>query len=33
MSAKTPINLQDAFLNLIRKEALLTTVYLVNGFR
>ena len=33
MSAKTPINLQDAFLNQIRKEAILTTVYLVNGFQ
>jgi host factor-I protein len=33
VSAKTPINLQDAFLNQIRKEAILTTVYLVNGFQ
>lgn len=33
MSAKTPINLQDAFLNQIRKEGIQTTVYLMNGFQ
>lgn len=33
MSAKTPVNLQDAFLNQIRKEGIQTTVYLVNGFQ
>lgn len=32
MSAKSVINLQDGFLNQIRKDNILTTVYLVNGF-
>ena len=33
MTAKTPINLQDAFLNQVRKEGIQTTVYLINGFQ
>jgi host factor-I protein len=33
VSAKNVINLQDGFLNQIRKEGILTTVYLVNGFQ
>ena len=33
MTAKTPINLQDTFLNQVRKEAIQTTVYLINGFQ
>jgi len=32
-AAKTPINLQDAFLNQVRKEGIQTTVYLINGFQ
>jgi host factor-I protein len=30
---KGPINLQDTFLNQIRKENMLTTVFLVNGYQ
>ncbi|QUL98690.1 MAG: RNA chaperone Hfq [Candidatus Fermentithermobacillus carboniphilus] len=33
MTAKNTINLQDSFLNQIRKENTLTTVYLINGFQ
>ncbi len=33
MSAKSVINLQDGFLNQIRKDNILTTVYLVNGLQ
>jgi host factor-I protein len=33
MTVKTPINLQDAFLNQVRKEGIQTTVYLINGFQ
>ncbi|HHY12656.1 MAG TPA: RNA chaperone Hfq [Firmicutes bacterium] len=33
MSAKSIINLQDSYLNQIRKDNILTTVYLVNGFQ
>jgi host factor-I protein len=33
MTAKAPVNLQDAFLNQIRKEGIPTTVYLINGFQ
>lgn len=33
MSAKSEINLQDGYLNQIRKDNILTTVYLVNGFQ
>jgi len=33
MGAKTAINLQDTYLNQIRKDNVLTTVYLVNGFQ
>lgn len=31
--AKTPVNLQDSFLNQVRKEAVPLTIYLVNGFQ
>ncbi|HZK83167.1 MAG TPA: RNA chaperone Hfq [Desulfosporosinus sp.] len=30
---KSPINLQDTFLNQVRKESLPVTIYLVNGFQ
>lgn len=30
---KTMINLQDSFLNHVRKENLAVTIYLVNGFQ
>ena len=30
---KPVINLQDAFLNQVRKEGILVTIYLVNGFQ
>ncbi len=30
---KGPVNLQDAFLNQARKENMLTTVFLVNGYQ
>ena len=30
---KSPINLQDTFLNQVRKENMLVTIYLVNGFQ
>jgi len=30
---KSPINLQDLFLNQIRKESVPVTIYLVNGFQ
>ncbi len=33
MTAKTAINLQDTFLNQIRKDNIQTTVFLVNGFQ
>jgi len=33
MTAKAPVNLQDAFLNQIRKEGIPATVYLINGFQ
>lgn len=33
MANKGAINLQDAFLNQIRKENVQTTIYLVNGFQ
>ncbi|HHT85123.1 MAG: RNA chaperone Hfq [Bacillota bacterium] len=33
MGAKSAINLQDSYLNQIRKDNVLTTVYLVNGFQ
>ena len=33
MTTKTAINLQDTFLNQIRKDSLQTTVYLINGFQ
>lgn len=33
MTAKGAVNLQDYFLNQVRKEGILTTVYLVNGFQ
>lgn len=31
--SKTQINLQDAFLNQLRKENIPTTVFLINGFQ
>lgn len=31
--SKAVVNLQDAFLNQIRKENILVTVYLVNGYQ
>jgi len=31
--AKDQINLQDLFLNQVRKDGILVTVYLVNGFQ
>lgn len=31
--AKASINLQDSFLNQVRKDSILTTVYLINGFQ
>lgn len=31
--AKDQVNLQDLFLNYVRKEAIPVTVYLVNGFQ
>lgn len=30
---KTPLNLQDAFLNQVRKDKALVTIFLVNGFQ
>ena len=30
---KTPINLQDTFLNQVRKENIPVTIFLVNGFQ
>lgn len=30
---KSPLNLQDTFLNQVRKENLPVTIYLVNGFQ
>jgi host factor-I protein len=33
MNNKTQINLQDSFLNQVRKENIPVTVYLVNGFQ
>ena len=30
---RTQINLQDSFLNQVRKEAIPLTIYLVNGFQ
>lgn len=33
MLNKTQFNLQDAFLNQVRKEKILVTIFLVNGFQ
>ena len=33
MGAKSAINLQDTYLNQVRKDNILATVYLVNGFQ
>lgn len=33
MNNKPIINLQDAFLNQVRKESIAVTIYLVNGFQ
>lgn len=30
---KGPVNLQDTFLNQLRKESMLTTIFLVNGYQ
>lgn len=30
---KTPVNLQDNFLNIARKEDMMLTVFLVNGYQ
>ncbi len=30
---KNQLNLQDAFLNQIRKEKILVTIYMINGFQ
>ena len=30
---KTQVNLQDSFLNQVRKENILVTIYLVNGYQ
>ncbi len=30
---KNQINLQDAFLNQVRKDNILVTIYLINGFQ
>lgn len=31
--SKNPVNLQDTFLNTLRKENINATIYLVNGFQ
>jgi len=33
VAARTTVNLQDSFLNQVRKDNILTTVYLINGFQ
>lgn len=33
MNTKTTVNLQDSFLNQIRRESIPATVYLMNGFQ
>ena len=33
MINKNQLNLQDAFLNQLRKEKILVTIYMVNGFQ
>lgn len=33
MNNRNQLNLQDAFLNQVRKDKILVTVYLVNGFQ
>lgn len=33
MLNKTQFNLQDAFLNQVRKEKILVTIFLINGFQ
>ncbi len=33
MAAKGAVNLQDFFLNQVRKDGIQTTVYLINGFQ
>lgn len=30
---KGPVNLQDTFLNQLRKENMLTTIFLINGYQ
>ncbi|MGI6553667.1 MAG: RNA chaperone Hfq [Bacillota bacterium] len=31
--SKSPVNMQDAFLNQVRKESIPVTIFLVNGFQ
>jgi host factor-I protein len=31
--SKTPVNLQDSFLNQVRKDGVPVTIYLINGFQ
>jgi host factor-I protein len=33
LNSKNQFNLQDAFLNQVRKEKILVTIFLVNGFQ
>ncbi len=33
MATKISVNLQDSFLNQVRKDNIQTTVYLINGFQ
>lgn len=33
LTSKNQLNLQDAFLNQVRKDKILVTIYLVNGFQ
>ncbi len=33
MTAKTTMNLQDVFLNQCRKDRIMVTIYLTNGFQ
>jgi host factor-I protein len=33
LNSKNQFNLQDAFLNQVRKDKILVTIYLVNGFQ
>jgi host factor-I protein len=33
VATKASVNLQDSFLNQVRKDSIQTTVYLINGFQ